>query len=162
MLKQQACYQTRRTSNYSVGPPDPRSNIRLVSYDESPSSADAKQQEHPYSLREFTKSKMDYQLKSERQRLDMFNHEFWADSNTRFENEKQDVSARISETATLAEREVALSDFYRRWLLQEEQRQASYTRDWRSMNWNEILLTARVEYRSFKARWASRFSRTPL
>jgi len=82
----------------------------------------------------------------------VFEHNFWADSNTRFEAAKQIALSRLPESSPPLARERALSEFYREWLLQEARRQEAYTIEWRKRNFEEISLAARAEWRNFQAR----------
>ncbi|KAI0079885.1 hypothetical protein K474DRAFT_1705145 [Panus rudis PR-1116 ss-1] len=133
-----------------VGPPDPVSNIRPVIYDDAPATpSDAR---HPYSLREFTGDTREYHWKMHRQQLDAFNHTFWADSNTRFEAAKQAVLDSLPESSTPEDREVALSDFYSKWLRQEGHRQRAYSMELRKRTWTDIVLGAKVSYQKFWSR----------
>jgi hypothetical protein len=140
----------RSCINY-VGPPDPVSNMRPVIYDDHPTSTKLG---HPYSLREFTSDTQDRNLqwRLHRQQLDAFDHQFWTDSNTRFEAAKQIALSRVPESSPPIAREHALSEFYREWLLQEARRQQVYTVEWRKRNFEAIALAARVEWRDFQTR----------
>ncbi|KIP09561.1 hypothetical protein PHLGIDRAFT_67310 [Phlebiopsis gigantea 11061_1 CR5-6] len=136
-----------RTCQDLVGPPDPISNLRPVIYDDAP--APASPTSHPYSLKEFTGDTREYQWKVQRQAVDAINHKFWADSNSRFNAALEARLSSLPESATQHDKELALSDFYGSWLAQEQQRQASYTTEWRSRNWDNIALEARVKYQKF-------------
>jgi len=141
------------TSCNFIGPPDPVSNLRPVLYTHppSPTSPDLR---HPYSLQEFAGGSQDQDLqwRLQRQQLDAFNHAFWADSNTRFEAAKQSVLSCLPESPTPLARERALSEFYRKWVLQESQRQEAYDIEWRRRNFEQITFAARVEWRNLHAR----------
>ena len=52
----------------------------------------------------------------------------------------------LLESATADEREVALSEFYARWVVQESTRLDNYGEEWRRRNWQVISLRARVLY----------------
>jgi len=147
-------HSSARTCNL-VGPPHPISHLRPVVYDDLPSSHPLRHR-HPYSLKEFKGGPRDDELywKLQRQDLDAFNHEFWADNNIRFEEAKQTVLESLPESSTPLDRERALSDFYRKWLIQETRRQSEYTDKWRRWNWVEISLATRVHYRRLKSRIA--------
>ncbi|PSR74095.1 hypothetical protein PHLCEN_2v10051 [Hermanssonia centrifuga] len=142
-----------------VGPPDPISNLRPVIYDDGPSlpRSDVR---HPYSLKEFTGDTREYQWKIQRQELDAFNHAFWIDSNTRFEAGKQATLASLPETCTAEDKEVALSGFYRSWVIQESPRHDEYDVEWRKRNWSNILLGIRVKYQQFRSRLSGSSSNT--
>ena len=56
------------------------------------------------------------------------------------------VLASLPESTTPEEREVALSEFYTRWVLQERTRLDKYNEEWNRRNWSTILLSARVMY----------------
>ncbi|KAF8636585.1 hypothetical protein AX17_003396 [Amanita inopinata Kibby_2008] len=135
-----------------IGPPDPVSHLRPVIYDNSPASIQPTQLHHPYSLTEFNSSNDPYgdlelQYNLQRQQLDAFNHQFWLDTNTRFEAAKVLILDAIPESATALDKERALSHFYKQWLMQESEKTDAYTREWRRRNFAIILLGARVEYR---------------
>ncbi|KAH7910182.1 hypothetical protein BJ138DRAFT_139798 [Hygrophoropsis aurantiaca] len=191
-----------------VGPPHPISNLRPVLYDDPPPLPNRKNTNtstntstntntnttntnnirHPYSLREFrhdADAHAQYTLASElryklaQEQLDAFNHNYWLESNTRFEAAKQSVldSLRAPEPSQSPSSpshpptsptpshtspspthpdpltlERALSEFYKKWVVQESARQAAYSAEWRRRNAETILLAARVEYQRFKAR----------
>ncbi|KAI0928463.1 hypothetical protein AcW1_005701 [Taiwanofungus camphoratus] len=142
--------------SHLVGPPHPVSNIRPVIYDDVPPvRTDAP---HPYSLREFRGDTQEYQWKMQRQQLDAYNHAFWADSNSRFDAAKSAMLESLPETSSAEDRESALSDFYRRWLVQETARQQGYSAEWRKRNWSSILLGARLQYEKLMARISSPFA----
>ncbi|KAF8136730.1 hypothetical protein EV363DRAFT_1545461 [Boletus edulis] len=152
-----------RTSRHLVGPNDPISNLRPIIYTDTPTpptSHSRAQSEshrpHPYSLHEFTDVPHDHtlelQYKLAREQLDAFNHNYWTDSNTRFETAKQSVLASIPESASSETRENAFSEFYKKWVMQEKTRQDEYSDEWRKRNWDTILLAARIELQRFKQR----------
>ncbi|KAI0705813.1 hypothetical protein BC835DRAFT_1403653 [Cytidiella melzeri] len=134
-----------------VGPPDPISNLRPVVYDDAPPLPPTEVR-HPYSLREFRGDTREYQWKIQRQELDAFNHAFWTDSNTRFTAAKQAFLSSLPESCTEEDKEHALSDFYKSWLVQEEPRQKEYTANWQRRNRMNVLLGARLQYQKFMAR----------
>ncbi|TBU50826.1 hypothetical protein BD309DRAFT_907097 [Dichomitus squalens] len=133
-----------------VGPPDPVSHLRPVIYDDVPPPPP--QSRHPYSLKEFTGDTREYQWKMQRQELDAFNHDFWKECNTRFYAAKEAVLQSLPEGTTQEQREVALSDFYGRWVAQESKRLDEYGEEWRRRNWATILLEARVYYEKLVSR----------
>ena len=67
----------------AVGTPHPVSNMRPVLYDKEPqkqrAASTTESYWHPYSINEFDGDVHDIQWKIDRQRLDAFNHAFWAD-----------------------------------------------------------------------------------
>ncbi|KAK7693445.1 hypothetical protein QCA50_003013 [Cerrena zonata] len=128
-----------------VGPPDQVSNLRPVIYDDAP-ILPPDGVRHPYSLREFTGDTREYHWKMQRQQLDAYNHEFWTDSNTRFEAAKQAYLDSLPSSCTLEDQETALSVFYSKWVKQETARQQQYCTEWRKRNWSNIMLGARVKY----------------
>ncbi|OBZ75077.1 hypothetical protein A0H81_04266 [Grifola frondosa] len=67
---------------------------------------------------------------------------------------KEAVLATLPESTSAEERDLALSDFYGKWLAQESSRQAAYTAEWRGRNWSTILLGARVQCQKFISRIA--------
>ncbi|KAI1795840.1 hypothetical protein LXA43DRAFT_989715 [Ganoderma leucocontextum] len=133
-----------------VGPPDPVSHLRPVIYDDAPPPPP--ETRHPYSLKEFTGDTREYQWKMQRQELDAFNHQFWKESNTRFYGAKEAVLRSLPEETTPEQREVALSEFYRRWVAQERKRLDEYGEEMRRRNWATIALGARVQYEKFVSR----------
>ncbi|KAJ7219293.1 hypothetical protein GGX14DRAFT_591290 [Mycena pura] len=135
-----------------VGPPHPISNMRPMIYDNDEAPASTCRAYHPYSLHEFDPEPTNphqLQWKLQRQQLDEFNHAFWLESNTRFERSKEEALSRLPSTATVVEKEHALSEFYRQWLLQEERRVGEYTEEWRQRNKASLILAARVAYQKF-------------
>lgn len=73
-------------------------------------------------------------------------------SNSRFETAKAAFLASLPECYTEEDREVALSDFYKGWLVQETERQRQYTAEWRKRNWANIMLGMRLQYQKFMSR----------
>jgi hypothetical protein len=147
-------------SRHLVGPNHPVSNLRPIIYTDTLTPPTSHSQErhvnHPYSLHEFTdvpqNHTLELQYKLAREHLDAFNHHYWTDSNTRFEAAKQSVLTSLPESASPETRENALSEFYKKWVMQEKTRQNEYSDEWRKRNWDTILLAARVEYQRFKQR----------
>ncbi|KAF8843578.1 hypothetical protein BDN67DRAFT_136254 [Paxillus ammoniavirescens] len=151
-------------SRHLVGPNDPISNLRPIIYTDTPTptaSQSSGGQEpnvyHPYSLSEFTDGvphdyTLELQFKLAREQLDAFNHNYWTDSNTRFEAAKQSALASLPDSASPEMRENALSEFYKNWMVQEQTRQDEYSAEWRKRNFDNIVLAARVEYQRFKRR----------
>ncbi|PIL24035.1 hypothetical protein GSI_13786 [Ganoderma sinense ZZ0214-1] len=88
----------------------------------------------------------------QRQELDAYNHHFWKECNTRFYAAKEAVLQSLPEETTPEQREVALSEFYRRWVAQERKRLDDYGEEWRRRNWATISLGARVQYEKFVSR----------
>ncbi|KAI0748168.1 hypothetical protein C8Q80DRAFT_1170501 [Daedaleopsis nitida] len=134
-----------------VGPPDPVSHLRPVIYDDAPPLPPPPVR-HPYSLREFTGDTREYQWKMQRQETDTFNHDFWKESNTRFYSAKDAVLQSLPEGTSPEQREVALSEFYTRWVAQERTRLEEYGEEWRRRNWAQITLGARVRYEKLLSR----------
>ncbi|KAH8107114.1 hypothetical protein BXZ70DRAFT_885889 [Cristinia sonorae] len=141
-----------------VGPPDPVSNLRPVIYDDAPPEAISGYIRHPYSLKEFKGDTREYQWKMQRQQLDGYNHAYWTDSNTRFEAAKQAMLDSLPESTSDEGREFALSDFYGRWIVQEEERSRAYNKQWSKQNWSTIWLGARVKLDVFYSRITGRTS----
>ena len=82
-------------------------------------------------------------------------------SNTRFYAAKEAVLQSLPESTTPEQREVALSDFYTRWVAQERTRLDNYGEEWRRRNWAQITLGARVRYEKFLSCIMHPFGRTP-
>ncbi|PCH38017.1 hypothetical protein WOLCODRAFT_64292 [Wolfiporia cocos MD-104 SS10] len=143
--------------NHLVGPPDPVSHLRPVIYDDDvrPRRTNVT---HPYSLREFGGDTEEYQWKMQRQQLDAYNQAFWADSNSRFEAAKRAVLESLPASRSDEEYEFALSEFYKRWVVQETARQQEYSAEWRKRNWSSIVLGARLSYGKLVARISHPFS----
>ncbi|KAJ7172458.1 hypothetical protein C8R46DRAFT_1259165 [Mycena filopes] len=141
-----------------VGPSHPISNMRAIIYDEH--TPPSKSRFHPYSLHEFDPrqtSPYDLQWKLQRQQLDEFHHAFWLEapkSNTRFERGKDEALSRLPPTATPLDKERALSEFYRHWVVQEERRTGAYTDEWRQRNMASIILAFRVACSKFTTRFS--------
>ncbi|KAF8654107.1 hypothetical protein AX16_003640 [Volvariella volvacea WC 439] len=140
-----------------VGPIDPVSNLRPVIYDNVPASERSKRRAHPYSLTEFTlqsyeavAGENELQLKLQQEQLDALDQQFWVDSNTRFEAAKEAILSSLPPTATPLDKEQALSEFYRQWVVQESDRTEKYTAETRARVLNVIQLSARVKYEHFK------------
>ncbi|KII88447.1 hypothetical protein PLICRDRAFT_111186 [Plicaturopsis crispa FD-325 SS-3] len=134
-----------------VGPSDPVSHMRPILYDDPPLPR-RRETTHPYSLREFNgdaRDDQDFDLlwRMQRQELDRFNHNFWADSNTRFEAARAEVLASLPPSASPIDKERAESTFYTHWLMQEAERQRAYSAEWRRRNLECILMAARVQWR---------------
>ncbi|KZT09490.1 uncharacterized protein LAESUDRAFT_646934 [Laetiporus sulphureus 93-53] len=149
----------RRT--HLVGAPHPVSNLRPIIYnDTAPMRSTAAT--HPYSLTEFEGDTQEYQWKIQRQQLDAYNHAFWADSNSRFQAAKAAVLESLPESCTAEDREFVLSEFYRRWVVQEMPRQKEYDAEWRKQNWKSISLGARLAFDKFAARISHPFSSSKI
>ncbi|KAJ7581440.1 hypothetical protein C8J56DRAFT_793966 [Mycena floridula] len=139
------------TSTSLIGPPDPISHLRPVIYDSSASKPPASVVNHPYSLAEFDPAPSDGLLvpneqfwKMQRKHLHDFNNQFWLDSNTRFEAGKQAILDGLPSSAAPIDKERALSEFYKQWIMQEDSRTENYTREWRRRNVDLIFLEAKV------------------
>ncbi|KAF7294904.1 hypothetical protein MIND_01028400 [Mycena indigotica] len=138
-----------------VGPPHPISNMRPVVYDDDEPTS-APRAYHPYSLHEFdpTPNTSPHKLhwKLLRQQNDQFHHEFWIESNTRFERGKIAALAALPSTATALDKERALSAFYKQWVTQEEPRITRYTEEWRQRNSAALSVAFRAEYQKLTSR----------
>ncbi|KAF5377076.1 hypothetical protein D9757_007736 [Collybiopsis confluens] len=150
-------------ARHLVGPPHPISHLRPIIYDDAPPPPKPATLSHPYSLQEFhpepasNSNAYEMQWKLQRQQLDDVSQNFWLDSNTRFEAAKDAVLAGLPESATPLDKENALSEFYRQWLMRESERIDEYAELWRARNWTTILLAARVHYSKLPSRMASLF-----
>ncbi|KIJ44041.1 hypothetical protein M422DRAFT_169110 [Sphaerobolus stellatus SS14] len=136
-----------------VGPPHPISHIRPVLYDTA--SRMGNDQSHPYSLMEFSEGWEDHgnlQLRMEQERLYLFNHTFWLDSNTRFLQGKEEALQRWEANGDKSpeSKEVVLSEFYSQWSIQEASRQAKYTKEWNKRNRLVIKLAMGHQIRLWK------------
>ncbi|KIY72166.1 hypothetical protein CYLTODRAFT_367970 [Cylindrobasidium torrendii FP15055 ss-10] len=123
-----------------VGPPHPISHIRPVIYDDVPTPPPPSLLPHPYSLAEFDpdpppgSTSHDMQWKLQRQQLDDLDQNFWMDSNIRFEMGKAAVLESLPPTASQIDKENALSEFYKQWVLLQGARTDEYTEEWRARN----------------------------
>ncbi|OJA08150.1 hypothetical protein AZE42_03588 [Rhizopogon vesiculosus] len=144
---------TSRSSFNFIGLPDPTSNLRPIIYT---SSSDLSEPilPHPYSLREFSDDTVDHELQwnLHREQLDAFNHAYWAESNTRFEAAKSSVLAALLPNAPTEAHEHALSEFYKKWVIQERVRQDEYDVELRKRTFEDLSLAAKVEFQRAKKR----------
>lgn len=79
-------------------------------------------------------------------------------SNSRYHAAKNAVLESLPKDCSEEQREQALSEFYRGWLSQESQRQATYSSEWRNRNWEGIFLGARLHYEKIISRISRSFS----
>ncbi|KAL0071368.1 hypothetical protein AAF712_001225 [Marasmius tenuissimus] len=151
-------HASSRFSRDLIGPPHPISNLRPIIYDDIPTPPPPSLLHHPYSLAEFdpepekNESSLELQWKLQRRQLDDLNHHFWLDSNIRFEGAKQAVLESLPPTATVMDKEHALSELYKQWYMQEKPRLDEYTRVYRARNIAVIVLAARASFDRFKRR----------
>ncbi|KAG2144887.1 hypothetical protein BD769DRAFT_1661026 [Suillus cothurnatus] len=149
---------TSRPSFNFIGLPDPTSNLRPIIYTTAISSSlPSESKPHPYSLREFSDDDtVDNELrwKLHREQLDAFNHAYWAESNTRFEAAKSSVLAALPPDAPTEAHEHALSDFYKKWVVQEQARQGEYDVELRKRTFEDVSLSAKVEFQRAKKKLA--------
>ncbi|KAF9454531.1 hypothetical protein P691DRAFT_806705 [Macrolepiota fuliginosa MF-IS2] len=163
-------YASLRRSHL-VAPPDPVSHMRPIIYEDAPTTTDPPKPSpptrlrHPYSLSEFTNtrgndhaSNLELQFRLQRQQLDAFHHNFWLDSNSRFEAAKEAILSALPETATTLDKENALSEFHKQWVMQEKACTDVYTTEWRRRNLALIILETRVRYRKLSSRIGRLFS----
>jgi apoptogenic protein 1 len=150
------------------------SHIRPIIYNDVPPPPPPSFLPHPYSLAEFDPEPKTPQpanellFKLQRQQLDDLNHHFWLDvrpllslfsffllshfafqSNTRFEAARKTILDSLPASASPLQKEHALSEFYKQWVVQESSRTGSYTEEWRAKNWSAIYLAASVSYTTF-------------
>ncbi|KAG1756708.1 uncharacterized protein EDB91DRAFT_1241761 [Suillus paluster] len=120
---------TSRPSFNFIGHPDPTSNIRPIIYTTSSLSSLPESKHHPYSLREFSDDTLDHELqwKLHREQLDAFNHAYWAEASP------------------------ALSSG----LSKNEARQDEYAVELRKRTFEDLSLSAKVEFQRAKKRLAS-------
>ncbi|KAK7054842.1 hypothetical protein VNI00_003305 [Paramarasmius palmivorus] len=150
-------HASSRVSRDLIGPPDPISNIRPVIYDDVPTPPPPSLLYHPYSLAEFdpeptrNESANELHWKLQRKQLDELNHNFWLDSNLRFEGGKKAVLESLPSSASAIDKEHALSEFYKQWLMQEKPRLDEYDRLYRAKNTEVIILAARAKVDRFKS-----------
>ncbi|KAG7092506.1 hypothetical protein E1B28_008857 [Marasmius oreades] len=147
-----------------IGPPDPISHLRPIIYDDVPTPPPPSLLHHPYSLAEFdpepsnNESAHELQWKLQRKQLDDLNQYFWLDSNIRFESGKKAVLESLPLTASVMDKENALSEFYKHWLMQEKPRLEEYTHAYRTRNVTVVVLAARATLDRFKRRLANAFN----
>ncbi|KAJ3999120.1 hypothetical protein F5050DRAFT_1551071, partial [Lentinula boryana] len=147
-----------KIQRHLVGPPDPISHLRPIIYDDVPPPPVPAVVNHPYSLQEFDPepaknlNAYEMQWKLQRQQLDDLSQNFWLESNARYESAKEAVLAGLPAASTPMDKENALSEFYKQWLLQESERVDEYSKIWRARNWANIILAARVTYSRFPSR----------
>ncbi|KIM49091.1 hypothetical protein M413DRAFT_21380 [Hebeloma cylindrosporum] len=145
-----------RTRRDLVAPPDPVSHMRPVIYDNPPSTLHVPYLRHPYSLSEFkdgnTSVLGNYELQFRllRQQLDSLHQNFWLDSNTRFYAARGAILGGLPTSATPRDKEKALSAFHRQWVMQEKSWTDSYTTEWRTRNFQLIVLAARLHAQHLK------------
>ncbi|KAF8201847.1 hypothetical protein BJ912DRAFT_921278 [Pholiota molesta] len=167
-IAKKVAFHASATANDMVAPPDPVSHMRPIIYDDPPApQPEGAYVRHPYSLSEFqtvagrdgsmTLGDNELQFKLMRQQLDALHQNFWLDSNTRFYSAKQSVLSSLPENATARDKEVALSVFYRKWVMQDKERTDEYTVEWRKRNSQLIAMSARVEFAKLKAHLSSLF-----
>ncbi|KAF9265416.1 hypothetical protein L218DRAFT_898062 [Marasmius fiardii PR-910] len=153
-----------RSSRDLIGPPNPISHLRPIIYDDVPTPPPPSLLHHPYSLAEFdpepsnNESAHELQWKLQRKQLDDLNQHFWLDSNIRFESAKQAVLESLPPTASVMDKEHALSEFYKQWLMQEKPRLEEYTHAYRTRNVAVIMLAARANFDRLRRRVANAFS----
>lgn len=162
-----------------VAPPDPVSHMRPVVYDDPPSKLRLPYLRHPYSLSEFkdgnTSVLGNYELQFGllRQQLDSLHQNFWLDvsdsilacenvlivgqSNARFHAAREAILGSLPMSATPRDKEKALSAFHRQWVMQEKGWTDSYTMEWRTRNFQLIILAARLQVQQLKDSFASFF-----
>jgi len=148
-----------------VAPPHLVSHIRPIIYGDASPQPPPTYLRHPYSLSEFTTGtgttlgdhELQYLL--QRQQLDTFHHSFWLESNTRFYAARNSILSNLPLTATARDKEVALSEFCKQWLLQEREWTERYTKEWRRRNYDLILLEFRVKFYRLSTCLATFFER---
>jgi len=148
-----------------VAPPHPVSHFRPIIYGDALSQPAPTYLRHPYSLSEFTtetgSTLGDHELQFllQRQQLDTFHHSFWLECNTRFYAAKEAILGSLPSTATARHKEIALSEFYKQWVVQERECTDSYTKEWRRRNYDLIILEFRVEFHRLSTHLATFFKR---
>jgi len=159
-------FHVSKTRHDLVAPPHPVSNFRPIIYGDGASSQPPPTYlRHPYSLSEFTTrtgttlGDIELQFLLQRQQLDTFHHSYWLESNTRFYAAKASILGSLPLTATARDKEIALSEFYKQWLLQERDLAESYTKEWRRRNYDLILLEFRVKFYRLSTFLATFFNR---
>ncbi|KAF8910962.1 hypothetical protein CPB84DRAFT_1763007 [Gymnopilus junonius] len=158
VLDLSCCFHASAVQCDLIAPPDSISHIRPIIYDDPPSQLPVHYLRHPYSLSEFRSEAEnkpgdhDLQYRLLRQQLDSLHQNFWMDSNTRFYAARDAVLTSLPSTTTARDKEEALSNFYRQWVMQENHWTENYTKEWRARNFELIALSARVEYHKLKGR----------
>ncbi|KIY43429.1 hypothetical protein FISHEDRAFT_67937 [Fistulina hepatica ATCC 64428] len=142
-----------------IGPPDPISNLRPIIYEDDASAPQPAHTPHPYSLHEFHEppetpfTAADLQWRLARRELDDFCQDFWFDSNLRFEAGKLAVLASLPGGTSTLDRENALSEFYKQWVMQESPRTDWFTEEWRRQSLRVLRLETHVKWHKFRQRW---------
>ncbi|KAM6495590.1 ferredoxin reductase-like C-terminal NADP-linked domain containing protein [Amanita muscaria] len=77
-------------------------------------------------------------------------------ANTRFEAAKASILEALPDHASPLDKEHALSQFYRQWLVQESERTDAYTAEWRKRLFGLILLGTRVQFQGLSRRVSSK------
>jgi len=159
-------FHVSRQRHDLVAPPHPVSHLRPIIYGDASSQPAPTYLRHPYSLSEFstgTGSTLgdhdELQFLLQRQQMDTFHHSFWLDNNTRFYAAKEAILNSLPATATARDKEIALSEFYKQWVLQERELTEKYTKEWRRRNYDLILLAVRVQFHRLSTRLAAFFGR---
>lgn len=172
-------FHMSRTCRDLVAPPNLVSHMRPVIYDGPPSKLRLPYLRHPYSLSEFrdgnTSVLGNYELQFRllRQQLDSLHQNFWLDvsdpilsceiflpvgkSNTRFYAAREAILSGLPTSATPRDKEKALSAFHKQWVMQEKSWTDSYTIEWRTRNFQLIVLAARLQAQQLKYFLASFF-----
>ncbi|TFK98890.1 hypothetical protein BDV98DRAFT_551991 [Pterulicium gracile] len=165
-LHARTLHTTRPTARDLVGPLHPITNLRPILYSDIPASPASRaltagastSKTHPYSLSEFSHDEparhtdIELQWRLHRVQTELFHHDFWLDSNTRFAAGTETVLSCLPAKASVADREAALSEFYKQWVTQEKDRMHMYTTAWRRRNFAGVMLGARVEWSRFAGR----------
>ena len=174
-------FHASTSRRHRVAPPDPVSNMPPVIYEDAHSDPQPPAlPPHPYSLFEFSStacnnqaSNLELQFRLQRQQLDMFHHKFWLEvspspsfdihdplplriqSNSRFEAAKNAILLSLPESTTTIDKEGALSEFYKRWTIQEKEWMNAYTVEWRRRNRTLVLLELHILYQRLTSRISS-------
>ncbi|KAL1915978.1 uncharacterized protein VTP21DRAFT_6366 [Calcarisporiella thermophila] len=127
-----------RASSQLVGTPDPSSNLRPVRY---------------FTPENELPEEKEWRL--QRERVDRFNHGFWAENNALFESQLESFKAQVKESKGEVTSE-DLSRFYKDFLDRSYQRHMEYNRQW----WRENITMLVPGFRALVREWKERGRKT--
>ncbi|WVQ83585.1 hypothetical protein IAT38_005726 [Cryptococcus sp. DSM 104549] len=142
-----------------VAPPDPLSNIRPIIYASKPATQPSTNS--PYSAAEFPPihgdvrlENMELEYRLRRERVDLMNHRFWANTNNEFNAQ---LALRLAQLPPASDppseedirrKEDVLTKFYADWQMANQARQIQWVREW----WREIWEGLKVQTRLYVLR----------